>query len=131
MRYMYLVITSLEHASAPPPPRLMEEMDKLSRQQASMVDGGGLMPINQAVRVRLKGGKLSVTDGPFAESKEVIGGYAIFEFATREEAIDSMMNFMELHRVYGDGWEGVCEMREMMGGEEPACALTEAQAVSG
>jgi len=131
MRYMYLVLSSLEHASAAPPPRLMEEMDKLSRQQTHMQSSGGLMPINQAVRVRLKGGKLSVTDGPFAESKEVIGGYAIFEFASRQEAIDSMMSFMELHRLYGEGWEGVCEMRELMGGEEPACALIDAQAASG
>jgi hypothetical protein len=131
MRYMYLVLTTIDQAETPPPPRLMEEMDKLSRAQTNMVGGGGLMPIRQAVRVRLKGGKLSVTDGPFAESKEVVGGYAIFEFATRQEAIDSMMNFMELHRLYGDGWEGVCEMREMMGDEEPVCALTEAQAASG
>ncbi len=130
MRYMYLVLSSLEHATAPPPLRLMEEMDKLTRQQTSMVGGGGLMPISQAVRVRLKGGKLSVTDGPFAESKEVLGGYAIFEFATRQEAIDSMMQFMELHRLYGEGWEGVCEMREMMPEEQP-CALSVAEAVSG
>ena len=124
MRYMYLVITSPEQAALPPPPRLMEEMDKLASKQTSMLDGGGLMPINQAVRVRLKGGKLNMTDGPFAETKEVIGGYAIFEFPNRAAAIESMNQFMELHRLYGDGWEGVCEMREMMGGDVPECELT-------
>ena len=68
----------------------------------------------QAARTRVKGGKLTTTDGPFAESKEVLGGYAIFEHPTREAAIESMRQFMELHAKYGDGWEGVCEMREMM-----------------
>lgn len=113
MRYMYLVMTTPDGAG-PPPPRLMEEINKLAARQTTMVGGGGLLPITQAVRVRLKGGKLSVTDGPFAESKEVLGGYAIFEHPTREAAIQSMMEFMELHRLYGEGWEGVCEMREMV-----------------
>lgn len=112
MRYMYLIMTPLE-AVGPPPPRLIEEINKLAAQQTSMIDSGGLMPISQGVRVRLKGGKVTVTDGPFTESKEVLGGYAIFEFATREAAIQSALQFMELHRLYGEGWEGVCEMREL------------------
>ena len=117
MRYMYLVMTSPESAG-PPPPRLMEEINKLAagaNQAGTMVGGGGLTPITQAVRARVKGGKLTVTDGPFAESKEVLGGYAIFELPSRGAAIQSMIDFMELHRVYGEGWEGVCEMREMVG----------------
>lgn len=112
MRYMYLIMTPAE-AVGPPPPRLIEEINKLAAMQTSMIGSGGLMPISQAVRLRLKGGKLTVTDGPFAESKEVLGGYAIFDFATREAAIESAMSFMELHRLYGEGWEGVCEMREL------------------
>ena len=67
------------------------------------------------MRAQVKGGKLTVTDGPFAESKEVLGGYAILEPPNREAAIQSMIEFMELHRLYGEGWEGVCEMREMVG----------------
>jgi hypothetical protein len=116
MRYMYLVMTTPEGAG-PPPPRLMEEINKLAMQansQGTMLGGGGLTPISRAVRARVKGGKLTVTDGPFAESKEVLGGYAIFEHPTREAAIESMRVFMELHRLYGEGWEGVCEMREMV-----------------
>jgi hypothetical protein len=113
---MYLVMTTPE-AAGPPPPRLMEEINKLAMQansQGTMLGGGGLTPITQAVRARVKGGKLTVTDGPFAESKEVLGGYAIFEHPTREAAIEAMRVFMELHRLYGEGWEGVCEMREMI-----------------
>ena len=120
MRYMYLVLSTAEQAAEPPPQRLMEEIGKLTAQQTSMLNGGGLTPISRAVRVRVKGAKLTVTDGPFAEAKEVIGGYAIFEFATREEAIQSAIDFMELHRRYGEGWEGVCEMREM---EDKSCEL--------
>lgn len=112
MRYMYLIYTTPEMAG-PPPARLMEEIAKMSAVQTKMLSGGGLTTIDRAVRATVKGGKLTITDGPFAESKEVMGGYAIFEYDTREEAIESMRAFMELHRVYGEGWEGVCEMREM------------------
>ena len=117
MRYMYLVITDPATQSGPPPRRLMQEIDKLAAKanaEGAMLGGGGLMPIAQAVRARVKAGKLTITDGPFAESKEVLGGYAIFEHPTREAAIESMRQFMELHRLHGEGWEGVCEMREMM-----------------
>ena len=116
MRYMYLVVSSAE-MSGPPPQRLMDEMAKLTEKRqadGSMIDSGGLLPTALgAARVTLKQGKLSVTDGPFTESKEAVGGYAIFEFATREEAIASAINFMELHAKYAEGWEGVCEMRPM------------------
>ena len=55
-----------------------------------------------------------MTDGPFTEAKEIIGGYAQFEFKSREEAVASAVEFMELHRKYWPGWEGETEVREMM-----------------
>lgn len=114
MRYMYLIYTTPEIGAAPPPARLMQEIGKLAAAQTSMLSGGGLETIDHAVRARVKGGKLTIIDGPFAESKEVMGGYAIFEHPSREAAIESMRQFMELHVRYGEGWEGVCEMREMV-----------------
>ncbi len=114
MRYMYLIYATPETSAAAPPARLMEEVGKMAAAQTNMLSGGGLKSIDQAVRARVKGGKLTITDGPFAESKEVMGGYAIFEHPTREAAIESMRQFMELHVLYGEGWEGVCEMREML-----------------
>lgn len=115
MRFMYLVLTADD--AAPPPPRLMEEMGKLSAKAgAAMLGGGGLAPTALAARVRLKDGKLLVTDGPFTETKEVVAGYAIFEYPTREAALQSAVEFMELHRLYGEGWEGACEMRPMLDG---------------
>jgi len=125
MRYMYLVIPAEESADAAPPQAMMEAMSKLIAERAadgSLIDTGGLLPTGLgAARVTLKQGKLSVTDGPFAESKEVIGGYAIFEFATREEALASALEFMELHRLHMPGWDGVCEMRPMAAADDPTC----------
>ena len=83
MRFMSMVKSSEDHRSGPPPQALMEAMDKLGQEMTKagvMVDMGGLLPTAMgAYRVRLSGGKLSVTDGPFSEAKEVIGGYAVFD----------------------------------------------------
>lgn len=127
MRYMYLV--SAVEDGKPPPERLMEEMDKLAKVELAagrMISQGGLLPtVLGSARIELRRGKVKVIDGPFAETKEVLGGYAIFEFATREEAIASAINFMELHAKYAEGWEGVCEMRPMFTDVEDGCASTE------
>lgn len=115
MRYMYLITTEKE-IQDPPPPRLIEEMGKLMARriaEGSLIDTAGLKPVAHAHRIALKQGKLSVFDGPFAESKEVIGGYAMFKFDTREQAIEAAMEFMELHRLHAPGWEFTCEMREI------------------
>lgn len=127
MRYMYLV--SAVEDGKPPPARLMEEMDKLAKVELAagrMIAQGGLLPTAMgSARIELRRGKVKVIDGPFAETKEVLGGYAIFEFATREEAIASAINFMELHAKYAEGWEGVCEMRPMFTEVEDGCESTE------
>jgi hypothetical protein len=115
MRYMYLV--SCVQNLGPPPRKLMEELHKMAireRQAGRMITDGGLMPLDMGACIELRGGKIKVMDGPFTETKEVIGGFAIFEFATREEAVQSAVEFMDMHRRYAEGWEGVCEMREMM-----------------
>lgn len=133
MRYMYLV-SAVEDGN-PPPARLMEEMDKLAKVELAagrMISQGGLLPsVLGSARIELRRGKVKVIDGPFAETKEVLGGYAIFEFATREEAIASAINFMELHAKYAEGWEGVCEMRPMFSDVEDGCAATEGLAALG
>ena len=114
MRFMYLVKSA---SSGPPPQRLLDEMDKLAERETkagTVVDMGGLLPLEMGARVRVSGGKVDVIDGPFAEAKEVVGGWAIFDYETREQAIASAVEFMTLHKDYGDGWEGECEMRLMM-----------------
>jgi hypothetical protein len=61
--------------------------------------------------VSVAGGKLRITDGPFVEAKEVIGGYAIFELRDKEEALAMAKEFMQLHLDHMPGWEGTCELR--------------------
>ena len=113
MRFMSFVTSS--HTGMPTP-ELMEAMGKLADREIKagrMIDTGGLMPLADGAQVRIKDGELSVIDGPFVEAKEVIGGYAIFEFRNKEEALASAVEFMQLHRQHMPGWEGTCEVRAM------------------
>jgi hypothetical protein len=132
MRFMSMVKSSENYRLAPPPQSLMEAMDQLGQEMTKagvMVDMGGLLPSSMGgYRVRLSNGKLTVTDGPFAEAKEVIGGYAVFDVKTKEEAMDLTMRFMELHRKHWPEWEGECEVRQTFEGE--GCPDAETSAAS-
>ena len=111
MRFMSIITTA---STEPPTPELIEAMNKLANrelQTGRMLDGGQLMPISMGARVSLAGGKLNVLDGPFVEAKEVIGGYVIFEFRSKEEAVASAVEFLQLHKYHMPGWEGTCEIR--------------------
>lgn len=124
MRFMMLV-KSAEN-SGPPPKELMEAIWKNSEDAAKaglMIDSGGLKPSAMSARVQLRGGKVTAVDGPFSEAKEVIGGFAIFEFKSMKEAIESAKDFMDLHRKYWPGWQGETEVRPMFENED---FLTEA-----
>jgi hypothetical protein len=123
MRFMSMVKSSEDYRLGPPPQSLMEAMDKLGeemKQAGTMIDMGGLLPSAMgSFSVRLSGGKLSMTDGPFTEAKEVIGGYAVFDVKTKEEAVEWTMRFMDLHRQHWPQWEGEAEVRQMF--EGPGC----------
>lgn len=115
MRFMMIV----KHAEklGPPPTQLMDAIAKLADEAAkagTMLGNGGLGPTALGARVRLSGGQVTVTDGPFTETKEVVGGYAQFELKSKEEAVRSAVYFMELHKKYWPGWEGETEVRQMM-----------------
>ena len=119
MRFMMLV-KSAEN-SGPPPKELMDAIGKLAEEaikSGTMLDSGGLVPTALSTRVRLASGRVGVTDGPFAESKEVVGGFAVFELSSKKEAIDSAVRFMELHKQYWPGWEGETEVRQIFGPED-------------
>jgi hypothetical protein len=114
MRYM-MIVKAAEN-QGPPPKALMEAIDKLSEDASkagTMVGAGGLGPTGLGARVRLSGGKVTVTDGPFTEAKEVVGGYAQFELKSKKEAVDAAVRFMELHKQHWPGWEGETEVRQM------------------
>ena len=122
MRFMMII----KHAEkqGPPPQQLMDAISKLAEEETkagTMIGSGGLGPTAQGARVRLSGGKVTVTDGPFTETKEVVGGYAQFELRSKEEAIKSAVRFMELHKQHWPGWEGETEVRQMFGPEDFDC----------
>src|SRR5206468_2778356 len=80
MKYLSFIRSSEKYREAQPPATLMEAMGKFiekTSKDGSLVDTGGLAPSNQGFRIQLHNGKLTTTDGPFSESKEVIGGWAI------------------------------------------------------
>jgi hypothetical protein len=90
--------------------RLMEELTRTGQ----LISTAGLRPTSEGVRVRLQRGKLSTSDGPFTETKEVIGGYAILEAKSKEEAVELARRFLKVH---GDDWDFECEVRQLDGPE--------------
>ena len=115
MRYLSIIRANEQQGA--PPQALMDAMDKYVAKtlgEGTVVTTGGLAPSAVGIRVRIQKGRLSVTDGPFTETKEVIGGYAVIAADTREAAIRSTREFMQLHLDHWPGWEGECELRELV-----------------
>ena len=112
MRYMMIAKASKRsEAGAPPPPEVLAKMGQLIDEMTKagkLILTGGLLPSSQGIRVTSSGGKITFTDGPFTEAKEIVAGFAIFELASNEEAKDISRRFWEIN---GDG-EG--EIRPMM-----------------
>jgi hypothetical protein len=116
MKYLTFIRSSESYRESPPSPELIEAMGKFierSRKDGTLVDTGGLLPSKDGARVRLANGNITVTDGPFSESKEVIGGWAVLKTDSKAEAIRIATEFMELHRKYWPGFEGESEVRPM------------------
>ena len=114
MRFM-VVVKSAENAG-PPPQALMAALANLGAEAMRagvMVETGGLLPSAMGARVRLSKGNLTVTDGPFLESKELIGGYAVYKVKSKNEAIEWTSRFMQLHKEHWPGWEGESEIRQI------------------
>ena len=113
----YLSVIRANENQGPPSQSLMVAMGpyvEKSMKSGVVVSTGGLAPSAAGVRVAIRNGRITVTDGPFAESKEVIGGYAVIAAETREEAIRSTREFLQLHIDHWPGWEGECELRELV-----------------
>jgi hypothetical protein len=113
MRFLSLIRVQ-ENTGKQPSERLMTEMGKLMTEMKAagkLLDTAGLAPTASSKRVRLRGGRISVVDGPFAEAKEVIGGYAMLDAQSQDEAIALAERFVELH--VADGWEIDCEVRQV------------------
>jgi hypothetical protein len=114
MRFMTMV-KSAENFG-PPPQELMDAIGAAGEEQTKagvLLETGGLGPTAQSARLRLEGGKVTVTDGPFAEAREVVGGYAVYDVRSIDEAVEYSRRFIELHAQHWPGWEGEIEVRPL------------------
>ena len=116
MRFISMIRIE-ENTGQVPSEQLMSDMGKLIEEltrSGQLVSTAGLRPTSEGARVRLRSGKLSMTDGPFTETKEVIGGYAVLEAKSMAEAIELTKRFLKVH---GDEWNVECEVRQFDGPE--------------
>ena len=120
----YLCFVKMDERLADPPQAIMDAMGEhvgASIANGSFVDGGGLYGAKDAVEYRVRAGQVTVTDGPYAEAKEVIGGWAIVNFDSEEEARAEGQAMADLHLKHWPGWEGAVEIRRIA---EPDAAPT-------
>jgi hypothetical protein len=112
MRFLSMIRID-ENNGLVPSAKLLQDMsallDEMTREGA-LVRTAGLRPTKEGVRVRLRHGRLSTVDGPFVETKEVVGGYAILEAPSMDAAIELTKRFLTVH---GDEWDIDCEVRQL------------------
>jgi len=102
MRFL-CIYTPSKGEGVPPTQQEMATMGQFiegSFKNGHLIATEGCLPTALGARIRLKDGKFSVTDGPFTESKEVIGGFALMQFASKQEAIEYTKKFLQ---IAGDG----------------------------
>ena len=115
----YLSMIRIDEQNAPaegPSPELQERMGALFEEITKagvMLDTAGLTPTSQGTRITWSGGKLSTTDGPFTETKEVVGGYAILQAKDKAEALEWTKRFLQCHEEL---WTVTAEIREIVEG---------------
>ena len=114
MKFLMMIKHSESYRNQQIPQALMDAMGEFVGEgfkSGWLKDTAGLKPTADGFRVRIGGNRLKVSDGPFTEAKEVVGGYALVEVASREEALDIARRFMELHRIHWPAFEGESEVR--------------------
>jgi hypothetical protein len=113
----FLSIYKSRESGLPPSPEHIATMTKLveeAMKAGTLLATEGCLPSALGARVRVAGGQFTVTDGPFAETKELIGGFAILEAKSKADAIEMAKQFLA---VVG---EGECELRQIYTQEECA-----------
>jgi hypothetical protein len=116
----YLILLKGTQPATPPPAELMDAIMSLGAEASAagaLLDTAGLAPSAEGSQVRLYGGKLSITDGPFAEAKETIS-YALYQVSSKEEAVEWACRFMKLHRDLWQDWEGEADVLRVFGPED-------------
>jgi hypothetical protein len=106
----FLSIYKTVERNAPPSAEEMSKMGKLVEEGMKagwLLSTEGCLPTALGARVRISNGNVTVTDGPFAETKEVVGGFAIIRASSKQEAIQLTRNFLQV------AGEGECELRQI------------------
>ena len=124
MRFMVIVKATKdsEQEGALPDPQLMADMNKFNDELVKagvMLAGEGLHPSSKGARVHFSGKNLTVTDGPFAETKELVAGFMILQVKSLEEAIEWVK------RSPSDAGESEVEIRQVFEPEDFAPAFSE------
>jgi hypothetical protein len=112
----YLVMVKYSENASPPPQALLDAIAKRRKEAmeaGALVEVGGLFPSAMGARVRLSGGTLTVTDGPFTEVKELVGGYSVYDVKSKQEAIEWTSGFMRLMKEHWPGGECEAEIRQI------------------
>ena len=115
MRFVTLV--KYNENGTPPPQAYLDALAQFGREAMAaggMVERGGLQPSATGSRVRLSQGRVTVTDGPFTEVKELIGGYAIYDVRSKQEAIEWITRFVRLSQEHWPEWECEVEIRQIL-----------------
>lgn len=115
-RYLTFVKSDESRPAGDPPQELFEAIGvfaEKSMRDGTLIQTGGLLPSSQGALVTLSGGKIEVLDGPFAEAKELVGGYAMFELRNLDEAIEMSRQFLQLHVDHWPAFDAVVEVREV------------------
>ena len=121
MKFLMMIKHPEQAERFEPPQSLKDAMGEFVTEgftKGWLKETAGLTPTSRGRRIRSKGGKLTVTDGPFTEAKEIIGGFAIVEAATHEAAMDVANRFMELHRIHIPDFECESEVRPFDDGSD-------------
>ena len=119
-RYLMLIRHREDFRNAQIPQPLLDEMGEFvtaKLKTGALIDTAGLQPSSKTATIRLSRGKVSVTDGPFSEAKEVVGGYALTDAHSRAKVIEIATEFVEIHRRTWPEFECACELRPIEGGE--------------
>jgi hypothetical protein len=118
----FLSIYKTRETGAPPTPEHVAAMTALieeSMKSGELLATEGCLPTALGARVRLSGGTVTITDGPFSEAKEVVGGFAILQANSKNEAIEMVKRFL---KVAGDG---ECEIRQVYEAPDQSASAAE------
>jgi hypothetical protein len=121
MQMRYMVFVKMAEGIGGAPQALMEAMGQemgAKFADGSMIVAGGLGGTAESVEMSLRGGTITTYDGPYAEAKEVVGGFSIIEARSQAEAVEGARRVLELHKEHWPTWEGSVEVRQIFGPED-------------